>query len=238
MSTADATTRDGAGWDVITELYHTRRAVDLSGNVHELEASGVLPATGNLLYTMVRTLKPKRTIETGFAFGFSTLHILQALAENGSGFHEAIDPVETQRWHGIGLANVKRAGFSPMFRHLEMLSAVALPSHLVNQERFDFAFVDGSHLFDDILLDAYYIDKLLIDGAVMVFDDWNWMPAVRAVVSFIEKNWCFRSLDVSVPNVRVLQKIRASTRPWDHFAPFEVTSYEELKMAKTPVAVR
>lgn len=225
--------RRGPGWDLLNEMYATKKAADLTGAVHDLEVAGVPQSTGLVLYDLIRTHKPTKTIETGFAFGFSTLFILQALADNGGGTHEAIDPVEIVRWHGIGLANVRRAGWEGMFSHLDLASSLALPSHLINGDRFDFAFVDGSHLFDDTLLDAYYMDKIVNVGGLIVFDDWGWMPAVKAVTSFIETNWSYRV--VSVPdasNIRVLQKVSGPNREWNHFVPFEVTSYEELKRTK------
>lgn len=229
--------REGPAWEILNELYTTKRAADLSGQIHDLETAGVAQSTGLLLYNLVREYRPRTTIETGFAFGYSTLYILQALTDNGVGVHEAIDPVETSRWHGIGLANVRRAGFNRIFKHLEMLSSLALPSHYINGDRFDFAFVDGSHLFDDTLIDAYYVDKLLADGGIMVLDDWHWMPAVRAVASFIEKNWAYRLISApEAPNVRVYQKLEQTQRTWDHFAQFEVTSYDELRKAKLAAA--
>ena len=227
--------QSGPGWAVLKELYATNRAADLSGTVRELEIAGVPLRTGAVLYNLVRQHRPRQTLETGFAYGFSSLFILQALTDNGIGVHEAIDPAETHRWHGIGLANVRRAGFAPIFNHLEMPSHFALPSQLLNGFQVDFAFIDGSHLFDDTLLDAYYIDRMLSMNGILVFDDWDWMPAVRAAVSFVETNLSYAVLPTpQAPKLRVLQKIRKPARGWDHFVPFEVLTCDELKRCSAP----
>jgi hypothetical protein len=52
---------------------------------------------------------------------------------------------------------------------------------------YDFAFVDGRHHFDYVLVDFFYIDKLLRVGGYAVFDD-LWLPQVRKVVSFVLRN--------------------------------------------------
>jgi predicted O-methyltransferase YrrM len=223
-------TQSGPGWAILQELYATKKALDLAGKVHDLEMGGVPLATGLLLYDLVRQHRPSQTLEVGFAYGYSTLYILQALSDNGGGKHEAIDPIEIDRWHGIGLANVKRAGFEAIFNHCDKPSYLALPRHLSNGFKVDFAFIDGSHLFDDTLLDACYIDRMLSENGILVFDDWNWMPAVRAAASFVERNLPYELVPTPMSaKLRVLRKTAQPPREWDHFVPFEVLSDTDIK---------
>lgn len=51
----------------------------------------------------------------------------------------------------------------------------------------DFVFVDGSHLFDHVLIDFFYMDKLLKAGGYVMFDDLC-MPSIRKVINFILRN--------------------------------------------------
>jgi predicted O-methyltransferase YrrM len=228
----------GKSWELLNEMYQTNRARDLADQVHELEFGGVPKETGSLLYGLIRQFHPRQTIETGFAFGFSTLFILQALADNGSGRHLAIDPVESTRWHGIGLANVRRSGHAAIFQHIETISQFALPGLLQNQFQTDFAFIDGSHLFDEALLDAYYVDRLLVPGGIMVIDDWHHMPAVRSAVNFVEANYTYEVLSFPVAtNVRVLRKLPGPAREWNHFVPFVVLTEAQLRAEPRPIVL-
>lgn len=214
---------EGPGWRILRDMYVTKKAPDLCGRVWDLELAGVSEQTGALLYDLVREVRPKQTLETGFAYGFSALFILQALVDNGVGVHKAIDPVETHRWHGIGLANVKRAGFERIFTLLEEPSQLALPAHYGKGFKIDFAFIDGSHLFDETLLDAYYMDRMLAPGGLIVLDDWDWLPAVRAAANFIETNLSYEVIAApQAPKVRVLRKVKSPARAWNHFVPFQV----------------
>ena len=43
-----------------------------------------------------------------------------------------------------------------------------------SQERFDFVYVDGSHHSDDVYTDAILSWKLLKNGGILAFDDYDW----------------------------------------------------------------
>jgi predicted O-methyltransferase YrrM len=117
----------------------------------------------------------------------STLFICQAHRDNGAGCHTAIDPFQEKRFKAIGLLNVERANLKDLLRFHQATSDEVLPQLCTQNERFDFAFIDGSHLFDFALVDFFYIDKLLNVGGHVAFDD-LWIPGVRKVVSFILRN--------------------------------------------------
>lgn len=172
---------------VLEEIYRTNRALDLDGNSVDVSTAGVPVFDGEALHHLVRERRPKQTLETGFAFGLSTLFILQALRENGSGRHIAVDPFERTAFKGVGLANVKRAGFEDIFTCIEDYAANALPQLHREGARIDFAFIDGHHTFDQAFLDFYYCDLMMDPGAVVVFHDFS-MPAVRKVVTFVLRN--------------------------------------------------
>jgi predicted O-methyltransferase YrrM len=185
--------------NVIDDIVRTGHVTDRQGNAFE-PVSAVTLESGALLYDIVRAHKPGRTLETGMAYGMSTLFICQALEDNGSGSHIAIDPFQTDEFRSIGVLNVERAGLAHRLRVHEAPSDVVLPRLCADAGTLDFAFIDGWHLFDFTLVDFYYIDKMLAVGGHVVFDD-LWLPAVRKAVSFVLRNKPYELVKV------------ASTRP-------------------------
>jgi len=171
---------------VIDDIVRTGHVTDRQGNAFE-PVSAVTLESGALLYDIVREHKPSRSLETGMAYGMSTLFICQALEDNRAGSHIAIDPFQTDEFKSIGLLNVERAGLAHRLHFHEAASDMMLPKLWADGARLDFAFIDGWHLFDFTLVDFYYIDKLLSVGGHVAFDD-LWMPAVRKVVSFVLRN--------------------------------------------------
>jgi len=91
-----------------------------------------------------------------------------------------------KNWHDIGLLNLERAGYSSFVEFHEEYSHLVLPQLLANGERIDFAYVDSTKVFDVLLIDAYYLSRLLKVGGLLVFDDCNW-PGVKRMVRYISK---------------------------------------------------
>jgi predicted O-methyltransferase YrrM len=135
------------------------------------------------IYSLVRTLRPKDTLEIGFCCGASGLAILGALEDNGVGTHHAIDPYQTSYAADMGKKNVARAGLGHRLRFFE-----AFPENVCARlPRVQFAFIDASHLFDLTMLDFVLVDKLLDQGSVLALHD-AWMPAIQKVIRFILSN--------------------------------------------------
>jgi Methyltransferase domain len=121
------------------------------------------------LYRAVLTKRPKTMLEIGMANGAATLAILSALSQlDGERLLISIDPNQSTQWHNAGVNNVKANGFSGMHRLIEEPDYVALPELLRQQLALDAAYVDGWHTFDYVLLDFFYIDKLLPVGGLSV----------------------------------------------------------------------
>jgi predicted O-methyltransferase YrrM len=195
---------------VIKQIYESGVVEDAQGKSFPVRPWGIPFESGVVLYNLIRACKPGRTLETGMAFGMSTLFICQALRDNGSGQHTAIDPYEESSYSSIGLLNIERAGLRELLRFYPSTAAEVLPRLLLEEERLDFAFIDGRHLFDWALLDFFYIDKMLRVGGHIVFDD-LWMPGIRKAVSFILRNTSYRlGYPVSRPCVPA----------WKHFLRF------------------
>lgn len=173
--------------ELIEQIYASGCVRDAEDKTLPLGQSAVTFDTGAVLYELVRATRPKRTLEIGLAYGLSALFICQALRDNGEGHHDAIDPHQKKGYQSVGLLNIERACLQDLFAFHHAPSHQVLPALCEQAQQYDFAFVDGSHLFDYTLVDFFYIDRLLGIGGHMVFDD-LWMPSVRKVVSFALTN--------------------------------------------------
>ena len=199
---------------VLEDIYRTGKCVDLAGK--ERKVTGAVPREDALiLQEMVRFVKAKTTLETGVAFGLSTLAICEALAEgrkstdyadytdssgpdSGRGSqakHYGVDPEQNTVHGGAALASLKRAGLDSVFELLEGPSHLMLPKLLEKGVVLDLGFIDGWHTFDYTLLDFFYIDKMLRPGGVVLLHDRSW-PAKQKVIQFIMTHRRYKELPV------------------------------------------
>lgn len=153
----------------------------------EIDADSFIPREEcALIYEAIAASGAVRGIETGMAFGMSSLCIADALRRN-SGAYElvSIDPCQTSDWRSAGLHLVRRAGLAVTL--IEEPSQLALPRLAAEGQRFDFGFIDGWHTFDHALIDFFYIDLMLRDGGFLVLDDVGY-PAINSLVRFVLAN--------------------------------------------------
>jgi predicted O-methyltransferase YrrM len=128
----------------------------------------------------------ERTIEVGLALGMSALFLCQAVIVHG-GSHVAIDPFQEASWKLAGVRALADAGVRELVEVIEEESQIALPRLVAEGREFDLAFIDGDHRFESVLLDLYYMTRLVRPRGLLVVDD-MWMPSIRTAVSYIEKN--------------------------------------------------
>ncbi len=176
---------------IIEQIYSSGVVEDAEHNQYPHDTSSVFYSSGSILYHLIREFKPTKTLEVGFAYGLSTLFICQALADNGQGAHIAIDPYQDRKFRSIGLLNIERASLSNYLQFYPRPSFQVLAELNAQKATFDFAFIDGSHLFDFIMVDFFFIDRMLTDNGFIVFDD-LWLPSVRKVISFVLHNRAYR----------------------------------------------
>src|SRR5437867_2217303 len=82
---------------------------------------------------------------------------------------------------------------------LIMPSAYELPKLAAAGARFGLVYVDGSHLFEDVFVDAYFTIRLLDEHGVVAFDD-SANRHVAKVVRFLRTNvprGALQELDIS-----------------------------------------
>jgi predicted O-methyltransferase YrrM len=134
------------------------------------------------------------SVEVGLGYGISSLFICEALSQVQAERHIVIDPYQFPGWGGIGLKNLKEAGYEGLVDFREVSSHLALPHLEAEGMKIDFAFVDGWHTFDYALVDFFYIDRLLRIGGLIVFDDALY-PSIRKVCRYIATNRAYTVID-------------------------------------------
>jgi len=136
------------------------------------------------LQGLVRQVDATTCLEIGLAYGVSSLAICEVISGKDGARLISIDPLQQPAWHGVGLLNLDRAGFGNLVEFHEVPSFQVLPSLLERNRRIQFAYVDSVKVFDTLLVDAFYLIKLLDIGGILVFDDCDW-PGVRKLARYL-----------------------------------------------------
>jgi SAM-dependent methyltransferase/predicted O-methyltransferase YrrM len=207
---------------LLEQIYASGKVEDAAG--HEVDAfpAGLPRAHANEIARLVRELGLTSTLETGMAYGLSTLAVCAVHEERGEGSHVAIDPHQTRDWRGIGVLNLERAGLAARARVIEARSDEALPRLRDEGLRIDFALIDGLHLFDATLVDFFHADRMLDVGGVVVFHD-TWMPAVAQAVAYVRANRAYEPIEPGEPGLAALRKQADDDRAWDFHRDFGVS---------------
>lgn len=129
-------------------------------------------STGDLLQRAVREVKPSLSLEVGLAYGVSTLFICEAISELPQpGRHIVLDPYQHGKWRGLGLRNLRDAGFESLLEFHPEPSELVLPRLLAEGRVLDLVFIDGLHRFEQAFVEFYYVNRLLRPGGIVLFDD-------------------------------------------------------------------
>jgi predicted O-methyltransferase YrrM len=158
------------------------------------------PGGRQLLYDFVRSTRPARILELGFAHGGSTCAMAAALAANGSGHIVTIDRKNVLERHPniyeLLDATGLRAWVEPIvgatsytWELMKLIDAASLDGRC--QPQFDFCFVDGSHCWEADGCAFFLVEKLLRPAGWILFDDLDWtfdtsatlkdLPEIRAM---------------------------------------------------------
>lgn len=181
--------RDGLLADGVTQ-----RGVD--GRERALVPVAIGRAEGDALVDWITREQAANTLEVGLGFAVATLFICDGLlAQRGNVHHVAIDPFEYgDLFGGSGVAHLEDAGVRDLVELHEEPSEFVLPRLLADRRRFDFAFVDGSHRFEAVLLDLIFAGRLVREHGVVFADDAQ-IPSVRKAVDFCRTNLGWRVED-------------------------------------------
>jgi predicted O-methyltransferase YrrM len=196
------------------------------------------------LYKAVATLSegpnPPRVVEIGSYKGRSTIAIGLALERRGSGLCVSIDPHAptgkesyiaehgTEDTFGEFLNNVQSAGVSRWIQPIRATSENAKPTY--DGAAIDLLFIDGSHDYDDVLLDVQLWMPLVKEGGVVAFND----PYARAVNRVIKETFLTGETSFSAPfHVNNTLFLTVKTKPLG--GQSKPSSYGQLKTVQWSV---
>jgi len=173
---------------LIEALYSTRRIIGRTGK--EFDGPKGISSLNNLktIEQMMERYSPRKTLEVGLAFGGSATVFASTHKKNnptGLCAHTAIDPLQTSHWDGCGRLRLEETQLMEFVEVIEERSSVALPRLMAEGRQYGMIYVDGSHLFEDAFIDAYYCMRLLETGGYLLFDDCS-DPHVAKVIAFID----------------------------------------------------
>lgn len=139
--------------------------------------------SGTALYNHIFEMKPKQCLELGFAHGVSSCYIATALKDIGEGHLTSVD-IDTSRYRIppieelLNLTDVKP--FVTVVREKTSYNWFLKKeierntNHGVCIPYYDFCFIDGPKNWTIDGLAFFLVDKLLLAGGWIVFDDYSW----------------------------------------------------------------
>jgi predicted O-methyltransferase YrrM len=191
-------------------IYERQEVVTAAGDVIPLRDC-ISPQEGVFLRNLIQgDASIERTLEIGCAYGLASLPICSALRGRPNAWHLIVDPLQSTEWRSVGIANLKREGFT-QFELLEEGSEFVLPRLAAARSgTFDLVFIDGFHTFDHTLLDCFYATRLLRVGGYLVLDDTD-MQSVGRVLDYVQNYPCYEKWgglpQVPKPRVKIAKAI-------------------------------
>lgn len=156
------------------------------------------PREGVALQDWIRKEKPAAVIDIGLGYGFATINAVKALLETrGEEFSLfTIDPYQDTRFSDIGLQFIGEIGVNRQIEFSKCPSELILPELQQQGRKFDFGIVDGTHRFEGVFIDLFYLNNLLAPGSVIFLDDYQ-IRGVRKAVAFFLSNMQWTMEEVS-----------------------------------------
>jgi len=136
---------------------------------------------------IITKFQPHRILEIGSFEGRSTIHLVEKIRKQsnapieivcidtwqGGAEHAGIDFDSVEGRYDRNMKKLVDSTYDLSIWKKKRLSSVALAELLIeNGAKFDFIYIDGSHLAADVFLDAALAFQLLRVGGVLIFDDY------------------------------------------------------------------
>lgn len=209
--------------DVVARLESMLRGERIEGSdgtLHELHSGTKIHyVKGAVLHDWHDRLRPELSIETGLAYGYSTLFVLGSMKREGYGHHMALDPYQFTSYAGVGTTQAAHVGMQDRFTFLEEDSATGLARLASEGRRAQWIFIDGDHRYDGVMLDFVLGARMLDVGGVIILDD-LWLKSVSKVAKFVRRNRPDFVQEKVPANLAVFRKVAEDERPWTHFKRF------------------
>ena len=184
---------------IISKLTEDGFAVATSdGTRHDLFPVAMDPREGMALQEWIRKENPASVIDIGLGYGVAAIHAIKALLETrGDAFSLlTIDPYQDRRFSDLGLQFIGEVGVNNQIEFCKRPSELILPELQRRGRKFDFAIVDGTHRFEGVFIDLFYLDNLMEPNNVIFLDDYQ-IPGVRKAVAFFLSNMQWAIEEVS-----------------------------------------
>lgn len=200
---------------VLREIFKSSTVTGPQGEKLPLHSS-TSESQCKFLEAIIKQTKARIGVEIGLAYGISSLAICEALNHQENPQHHIIDPLQDD-WQNIGLLNLEKAGFLKNVKIYRDYSHAVLPKILASGLKADFAYADTTKVFDILMVDVFYLHKILRIGGILVLDDCNF-PGIRKVARLLCRHpgWkvhsCFEPYQTSAPK-KLLSKI-CRLIPW------------------------
>lgn len=129
---------------------------------HLRDSDAMTPEEGELLYALVRCLKPNACVETGTHKGLSTHYIAQALKDNNKGVVLTCDPIDWKQQ--------KTFDNSPLKDWIQFVPKKGIDLPFL-EKIIDFLFIDGYHGKKDVIEEIDHFFPYLSKNALVIFHD-------------------------------------------------------------------
>lgn len=141
------------------------------------------PADAKILYDFIIESRVRNILELGFEHGTSTCYLPAALDEIGSGLVTTINnqTAKTVRPNICDLLDKTGSNkfINPIFAYtsytwelMRMIENQTIDG--LCKPLFDFCFIDGAHTWEVDGLSFFLVEKLLLPGGWILFDDLDW----------------------------------------------------------------
>lgn len=220
------------------------------------------PLIGELISAFIRCYQPEIVVETGCLIGFSTLHIAQALEENGKGHLHSFDlflpmpsgyksPVlgECTDSLAIARAHLETGGLAHRVTlHPGDSSSNISATFEGRKDAIDMAFIDGDHTVGGCMKDWAAIEPHLMPGGIVLLHDiepevcWYLGPRYLMDKACAGRSHQFQTLSIRTPDgpgLGVVQKIAATERQnWDPPFRFLVKDYLMKSISRMGLSIQ
>lgn len=180
----------------LNQIFKDEKVYDENGQEHKLNANLSKEEGLEIVKIFNENIDYYRTIEVGCAQGISSLYICKSIFGRDNSKHIIIDPFQSSEWKNIGITNLKSCGLDN-FELIQKKSEFALPFLLEENNKFDFALIDGNHTFDHCLVDFFYLEQMIVPGGVIAIDDTSW-PSLSKLIKYISQ----------YPNIQIIGNVR------------------------------
>ena len=142
-------------------------------------AGAVMPGEGQMLYGLVRALRPERILEIGTGYGFSTIHLAAGCRDNGVGRVWTVENHHERR--AAAITNVEAAGLRDL---------VDFSDHWPEEPAvFALAHLDAGHTAEDVTEYLARVTSLMDEAAPVLVHDAGYNDHVKIALEAADDDW-------------------------------------------------